>query len=97
MVWRFGQTLAAQHCCVYRGRAEGLKGVAGRNSRATTQFILITGPAPQLDTAHCTPTRGQHKLLRDGFIYYSSYFWWNFPRKGAGGTANPPEIFEKHA
>ena len=30
--------------------------------------------------------------LRDGFIYYSSYFCWNFPQRGRGGTANPPEI-----
>ena len=32
------------------------------------------------------------QYIREGFIYYSSYFWWNFPRRGAGGTANPPEI-----
>ena len=38
--------------------------------------------------------------IRDGFIYYSSYFWWNFPRRGAGGygqSTGDSLIFEKHA
>ena len=38
--------------------------------------------------------------VRDGFIYYSSYFWWNFPQRGAGGygqSTGDSLIFEKHA
>ena len=38
--------------------------------------------------------------VRDGFIFYSSYLWWNFPQRGEGGygqSTRDSVIFEKSA